>query len=113
MKLMNIILYLTLIAFLKGALCGYIWWTTSYTAPISHQVIVCEQGAGEPNKESTSGLIEIFVAIMQVLWAFLVGIVQRMWHGVREWIELVLMLFECTELAHKLAERFNFWGVPH
>jgi len=110
MKLMNIILYLALIAVCEGALHEYLWWTGSHAKQGNYQAIGEDQKASEGKKESSLGILEIFMLIMQALWAFLVGIARWIWHGICEWIELVLMILECTELAHKLAERFHLWG---
>lgn len=117
MKLMSIILYVTVIAALEGALYEYLWWTASHTGHGNYETVQRHQGARGLKKESTGfaleqqktwpGFLEQSISILQALWTILIAILQWIWHGIREWIEIVLMIFECTELIHKMFERFH------
>ncbi len=112
MKPIKIIGYLLVIAALEGAVQEYLRMTASHAKedPYYYGDYHNPVRKDDRKKESTHSWYEIVLAIMQSLWAMLVRTVQSMWHAIREWVELVLIVFECSELVHKLAGRFNLWG---
>lgn len=94
------------LAALEGALQEY----RQVTSSNAHGYHVDHHNAAEPQKEPSYAWYEIIMVIMQSLWALVIGAIQWIWHTIRTWIELMLIVFECSELVHKLGDRFNLWG---
>jgi hypothetical protein len=111
MKLMKIIGYLMVIVVLEGALQEYhrVSLSHAHGYHIDHHDTVSH----ERQKESAYAWYEVIMVIIQSLWALVIGVAQSIWHTIRTWIELILIVFECSELVHKLSDRFNLWaGLP-
>jgi len=109
---MKIIGYLMIIAALEGALHEYMRLTATHVdSDVYHGGHHSVSSGAE--KEPTHTWYEIIMIIMQSVWALLAGTVKLIWGGIHKWIELMLVIFECNELVHKLAERFNLWGGLH
>ena len=119
MKLIKIIGYLMVIAALEGALQEYRQVTSSnaHGHHIDHRTIVSHEQEKESfdelrmsgNRRPGPTWYEIIMVILQSLWALVIGAIQWIWHTIRTWIELMLVVFECSELVHKLGDRFNLW----
>lgn len=105
MRLAKIIGYLMVIAALEGALQEYIRVTTSHEHGYhaDHSTTVSR----ESEKEPVYAWYEIIMMIIQSVWALAIGLIKSIWHPIRTWIELLLIAFECSELIHKLGNRFN------
>lgn len=93
-------------AVLEGALQEYhrVASDHSYEYQANHRNVVSH----EPHRNGCAWY-EIIMMIMQSLWALAVGAIQSIWHTIRTWVELLLIVFECSELVHKLSDRFNLW----
>lgn len=111
MKPIKIIGYLMVIVALEGALQEYLRVTSpAHVYHAEHRTTVSH----ESEKEPVYAGYEIIMMIIQSVWALVIGAVQSIWHTIRTWIELLLVAFECSELVHKLGDRFNLWaGFPH
>ncbi len=90
------------IAALEGAL-------QEYRQVISQQVDGHHIMARESQKKPVYAWSEIIMMIMQSLWMQMIGAVRSVWGAIRTWVELLLIVFECSELVHKLGDRFNLW----
>jgi hypothetical protein len=121
MKLMKIIGYLMVIVVLEGALQEY--HRVSLSHAHGYHVDHHDTVSHERQKESVPTSLklrrtgyawyELIMVIIQSLWALVIGVAQSIWHTIRTWIELILIVFECSELVHKLSDRFNLWaGLP-
>lgn len=108
MKLIKIIGYLMVIAALEGALQEY----RQVTSDHAHEYHADYRGtvSHELKKESGYAWYEIIMVIIQSVWALVIGAIQWVWDTIRTWVELLLIVFECSELVHKLGDRFNLWG---
>jgi hypothetical protein len=103
MKLIKIIGYLMVIAALEGALQEYHQVTSDRGHHGDHRDTISQK----TQKEPVYAWYEIIMVIMQSLWALVIGAIQSIWHAIRTWVELLLIVFECSELVHKLSDRFN------
>lgn len=115
MKLIKIIGYLMVIAALEGALQEYRQVTSGHGHHADHRDIVSHERRPVLRSFNEVGRTvyawyEIIMVIMQSLWALVIGAIQWIWGTIRTWIELLLIVFECSELVHKLSDRFNLWG---
>jgi hypothetical protein len=114
MKAMKIVGYLMVIVALEGALQEYMWVTSAQSHASVHHAVVSHESEKKPMHVGTGyAWYEIIMMIIQGLWTLVVGAVQSIWHTIRRWIELMLIAFECSELVHKLGDRFNLWGGLH
>lgn len=114
MKLIKIIGYLMVIVTLEGALQEYLRVNSSHSHAGVHHVGHRNLISDESKKELAHSWYEIIMLIIQSLWALVINTVKSIWDTIRTWIELMLIAFECSELVHKLGERFNLWeGLHH
>jgi hypothetical protein len=114
MKLIKIVGYLMVIAALEGALQEYRQVTSGH-GHHDHGNTVSHEGRPVLRSFNEVGRIgyawyEIIMVIMQSVWALVIGALRWIWGTIRTWIELLLIVFECSELVHKLGDRFNLWG---
>ena len=116
MKGMKIVGYLMIIVALEGALHEYMRLTSERGDSMHH---ANRHGVSSNFKKESARVsmkrhaawYETILMALQGLWALLIGLVQLIWGGIYKWIKLMLVVFECSELVQKLAERFNLWSV--
>jgi hypothetical protein len=99
-----------IIAVLEGALQEYHQVTSAHAH--GYHADHHNAASDEPDKEPVHyAWYEIIIMIMQSLWALVIGVIKSIWHTIRTWVELMLIAFECSELVHKLSERFKLGGT--
>lgn len=113
MKTTTVVLYLLAIAAFEGALYEYLSMST-VRSERTYQMRHCSRVFTAPKKESADySWYEILASIMHSIWALLIGCVRWMWHGIHESTELIMMLFDESELFQDLMLRFNVCEGPY